>query len=78
MIKVSDLSHFSRSGNLSQFIICRADARPQKPSRILTVHRRLDLNKEFIAKKVREESNQLEIPEVTTSLLEHDTYHIMR
>jgi serine/threonine protein kinase len=41
--------------------IRHADARPQMPDHILTVYRPLDTNKEFIAKRVREESNELEM-----------------
>jgi serine/threonine protein kinase len=42
-------------------LTCRANARPQRPDHILTVYRPMDPNEEFIAKKVREESNELEI-----------------
>ena len=38
-----------------------ADARPQRPDHILTVYRPMVSNKEFIAKNVREDSNELEI-----------------
>jgi hypothetical protein len=42
-------------------LIHHADARPQRPDHILTVYRPLDPNKKFIAKNVREESNELEM-----------------
>ena len=51
---------FQGPGNLS-LLIHRADARPQMPDHILTVYRPMDSNKEFIAKNVREDSNELEI-----------------
>ncbi len=44
-------------------LILHADARFQRPDHILTVYRPMDSNKRFIAKKVREESNELEILE---------------
>ena len=44
------------------FLLIRyADARPQRPDHILTVYRPMVSNKEFIAKNVREDSNELEI-----------------
>ena len=42
-------------------LICHTDARPQRPDHILTVYRPMDSNKEFIAKKIREGSNELEM-----------------
>src|SRR5258708_37611204 len=44
-------------------LILHADARFQRPDHILSVYRPMDSNKRFIAKKVREESNELEILE---------------
>jgi hypothetical protein len=51
---------FQGPGNLS-LLIRRADARPQMPDHILTVYRSMDSNKEFIAKNVREDSNELDM-----------------
>jgi len=46
----------------SLFLLIRyADARPQTPDHILTVYQPMVSNKEFIAKKVREDSNELEM-----------------
>ena len=46
----------------SLFLLIRyADARPQRPDHILTVYRPMVSNKEFIAKNVREDSNELEM-----------------
>ena len=42
-------------------LLRHADAQPQRPDNIFTVYRPMDSNKEFIAKKVREDSNELEI-----------------
>ena len=42
-------------------LIRYADARPQTPDHILTVYQPMVSNKEFIAKKVREDSNELEM-----------------
>ena len=42
-------------------LIRHADTRSQRPDHILTVYRPMDSNKELIAKKVREDSNELEM-----------------
>jgi serine/threonine protein kinase len=46
----------------NSFLFIRyANARPQRPDHILTVYRPMDSNKQFIAKEIQEESNELEI-----------------
>src|SRR5260221_9554907 len=42
-------------------LIRHADTRLQMPDHILTMYRPMDSNKEFIAKKVQEDSNELEM-----------------
>jgi len=56
-----DGAHFSKSWQPLLTYIRHADARPQRPDHILTVYRPIDSNKEFIAKKVWEDSNELEM-----------------
>ena len=51
---------FRGPGNPS-LLIRHADDRLQMPDHILTVYRPMDPDKEFIAKKVREETNELEM-----------------
>jgi len=52
----------SFQGPSNLFLLIRhADARSQSPDHILTVYRPMDSNKKFIAKKVREGSNELQM-----------------
>ena len=49
-------------GLCNPFLLIRhADARPQMPDHILTVYGPMDSNKQFVAKKIREDSNELEV-----------------
>ena len=49
-------------GSGNPFLLIRhADTRPQMPDHIFTVYRPMDSSKKFIAKKVREDSNELEL-----------------
>jgi serine/threonine protein kinase len=60
MIRVARGNHFSRCGDLCLPIL-RSNARPQMPPHIHIVYRPSEPSKKLIAKKVRKESNELEI-----------------
>ena len=52
----------------SFLLIRHADTRPQMPDHVLTVYRPMDSNKKFIAKKVREVPNELEMLRLLDSI----------